>query len=139
MNEEHPKLVGAFGQHPINGRTAHAECHSNSARRFATSVHPLREGGFRRIQRLGTTNRLTARTSRLTRRKPTQSDQSGRVEDPRRIRPSLRVVPRRLSGLTPAEVSSAVPVIDGLTTYFDIPALSTTALDNALLAAVGAL
>jgi hypothetical protein len=42
-------------------------------------------------------------------------------------------------GLTPAEISSAVPVIDGLTTYFDIPALSTTALDNALLAAVGAL
>jgi len=41
-------------------------------------------------------------------------------------------------GLTPAEISSAVPVIDGLTTYFDIPALSTTALDNALLAAVGA-
>jgi hypothetical protein len=28
-------------------------------------------------------------------------------------------------------------VIDGLTTYFDIPALSTTGLDNALLAAVG--
>lgn len=42
-------------------------------------------------------------------------------------------------GLTPAEISSAVPVIDGLTTYFDIPALSTTALDNALLAAAGAL
>lgn len=42
-------------------------------------------------------------------------------------------------GLTPAEISSAIPVIDGLTTYFDIPALSTTALDNALLAAVGAL
>jgi PE-PPE domain len=35
-------------------------------------------------------------------------------------------------GLTPGEISSAVPVIDGLTTYFDIPALSTTALDNAL-------
>lgn len=46
---------------------AHAKCRSNSARRFATSVHPLREGGFRRIQRLGTTNRLTTRTSRLTR------------------------------------------------------------------------
>jgi hypothetical protein len=42
-------------------------------------------------------------------------------------------------GLTPAEISSAVPVIDGMTTYFDIPALSTTALDNALLGAVGAL
>lgn len=42
-------------------------------------------------------------------------------------------------GLTPAEISSAVPVIEGLTTYFDIPALSTTALDNALLTAVGAL
>ncbi|WP_424383776.1 hypothetical protein [Mycobacterium sp.] len=42
-------------------------------------------------------------------------------------------------GLTPAEISSAVPVIDGLTTYFDIPALSTTALDNALLASAGAL
>lgn len=42
-------------------------------------------------------------------------------------------------GLTPAEISSAVPVIDGLTTYFDIPALSTTALDNALLSAAGAL
>ena len=42
-------------------------------------------------------------------------------------------------GLTPAEISSAVPVIDGLTTYFDIPALSTTALDNALLSAFGAL
>jgi hypothetical protein len=42
-------------------------------------------------------------------------------------------------GLTPAEISSAIPVVDGLTTYFDIPALSTTALDNALLAAVGAL
>lgn len=41
-------------------------------------------------------------------------------------------------GLTPAEISSAVPVIEGLTTYFDIPALSTTALDNALLAAIGA-
>jgi hypothetical protein len=42
-------------------------------------------------------------------------------------------------GLTPAEIRSAVPVIDGMTAYFDIPALSTTALDNALLAAVGAL
>lgn len=42
-------------------------------------------------------------------------------------------------GLTPAEISAAVPVIDGLTTYFDIPALSTTALDNALLSAIGAL
>lgn len=41
-------------------------------------------------------------------------------------------------GLTPAEISSAVPVIDGLTTYFDIPALSTIALENALLAAAGA-
>lgn len=41
-------------------------------------------------------------------------------------------------GLTPAEIGSAVPVIDGLTTYFDIPALSSTALDNALLAAAGA-
>ena len=41
-------------------------------------------------------------------------------------------------GLTPAEIGSAIPVIDGLTTYFDIPALSTTALDNALLAAIGA-
>jgi hypothetical protein len=42
-------------------------------------------------------------------------------------------------GLTPAEISSAFPVIDGLTTYFDIPALSTTALDNALLHALPAL
>lgn len=42
-------------------------------------------------------------------------------------------------GLTPAEISSAVPVIDGLTTYWDIPALSATALDNALLNSLGAL
>jgi hypothetical protein len=42
-------------------------------------------------------------------------------------------------GLTPAEISAAVPVIDGLTTYFDIPALSTTALENALLNALPAL
>jgi hypothetical protein len=42
-------------------------------------------------------------------------------------------------GLTPAEIGSAVPVVDGLTTYFDIPALSTTALDTALLNALGAL
>ena len=57
----------------------------------------------------------------------------------RRNRPLCLVCHDAYLGLTPAEISSAVPVIDGLTTYFDIPALYTTALDNALLTTIGAL
>lgn len=41
-------------------------------------------------------------------------------------------------GLTSAEIDSALPVTDGLTTYFDIPALDLTQLLDALLAAAGA-
>ena len=39
-------------------------------------------------------------------------------------------------GLTPAEISSATPVVEGLTTVYDIPTLTTTELWNALLAQV---
>ena len=39
-------------------------------------------------------------------------------------------------GLTPAEISSATPVVEGLTTVYDIPTLTTTELWNALLTQV---
>jgi hypothetical protein len=41
-------------------------------------------------------------------------------------------------GLTPAEIASATPVVDGLTTVYDIPTLSITQLWEALLGAFAA-
>jgi PE-PPE domain-containing protein len=40
-------------------------------------------------------------------------------------------------GLTPAEIDSATPAVDGLTTVFDIPTLTTTELWTALLSVFG--
>jgi hypothetical protein len=40
-------------------------------------------------------------------------------------------------GLTPAEIGSATTVVDGLTTFHDIPTLATNALLEALLSAHG--
>ena len=36
-------------------------------------------------------------------------------------------------GLTPAEIASAAPVVEGLTTYFDIPTLTSTELWDAMI------
>jgi hypothetical protein len=38
--------------------------------------------------------------------------------------------------LTPAEIDSATPVVEGMTTVFDIPTLTTTELWEALLTAL---
>jgi hypothetical protein len=35
--------------------------------------------------------------------------------------------------LTPTEIASAAPVVDGITTYFDIPTLTGTELWDALV------
>jgi len=42
-------------------------------------------------------------------------------------------------GLTPAEIASATSVVEGMTTIYDIPTLSTTQLFEALLGAAGAM
>jgi hypothetical protein len=44
-----------------------------------------------------------------------------------------------LVGLTSAEIDAATPVTDGITTYFDVSALTGTELPDALLSALGAL
>ena len=41
-------------------------------------------------------------------------------------------------GLTPTEIASATPIVEGMTTVNDIPALTTTELTAALLAAAPA-
>ena len=41
-------------------------------------------------------------------------------------------------GLTPAEIGAATPVVEGMTTVYDIPSLTTTQITEALLAAVPA-
>jgi hypothetical protein len=41
-------------------------------------------------------------------------------------------------GLTPAEIGSATHVVDGLTTVYDIPTLTTSELLQALLGAYSA-
>jgi hypothetical protein len=41
-------------------------------------------------------------------------------------------------GLTPAEIASATPVVEGMTTVFDIPTLTLTELWDALLSTAGA-
>lgn len=41
-------------------------------------------------------------------------------------------------GLTPAEIDSATPVVEGMTTVYDIPTLTTTELWEALLSASSA-
>jgi hypothetical protein len=44
----------------------------------------------------------------------------------------------RLVGLTPAEIDAATPVTDGMTTYFDVSALTGTELTDALLSELSA-
>jgi hypothetical protein len=41
-------------------------------------------------------------------------------------------------GLTPAEIDSAAPVVEGMTTFFDIPTLTSTELWDALISASSA-
>ena len=41
-------------------------------------------------------------------------------------------------GLTPAEIDSAIPVVEGMTTVYDIPTLTTTELWEALFTAATA-
>jgi hypothetical protein len=41
--------------------------------------------------------------------------------------------------LTPAEIDSATPVVEGMTTVFDIPTLNTFELGEALFNALSAL
>jgi len=53
-------LLGLLGQDSVNRCPTHAEGVGNRARRFATGVHPLRQSGFRLVQRPGSPNRLAA-------------------------------------------------------------------------------
>ena len=58
-------LIVLLGQDAVNGCTADTECRSDGARRFTTSVHPLRQSSFLFIQHLRPSDVLPTCPTRL--------------------------------------------------------------------------
>ncbi len=61
-------FVVPFCEYAIDGGTTNSERRGDSACRFTASVHPLRQSGFRLVERLWSSDRLTACPARVTSR-----------------------------------------------------------------------